>query len=368
MARIAYGVAGEGRGHATRSKAIARMLEARGHEVRFFTSAQGYDFLARSFPAVERIPRFGYFYRDGRLSYRETIARNLATIIRGPGILARIARRISSFAPHLAITDFEPFTARAAAALGIPFLSIDHSHFVLCFDVQAPPRFWRDDLLSRLLVKYYYRGQAETVVSSFFAPRLRPGIRARAVGPIIRDEIRHLDPRRRGHILVYVRRAGIARVAEVLRETPGRYRFYGDAPAAREGRIEFCGIDEEGFARDLASAEAVITTAGNQLVGEALFLGKPVLAIPEANTYEQYLNGHFLARSGCGESVAFEDLSPARVQAFLARIDAYAARIRRQDYSGNDAVLGIIERHLAVVGDQGRSIRGAVSRRGRMGS
>lgn len=353
MARIAYGVAGEGRGHATRSKAIAARLERR-HRVRLYTSGQAYDLLAPAFPSVERIPGFMYRYRKGRFSYGETIARNLATFLRGRRIIARVARRLEAFAPDLVITDFEPFTARAAAALGIPFLSIDHSHYLICCAVKAPPRFWLDDFASRLVVRGYYRGQAETIVSSFFFPPLRPGARARLVGPVIREEILRADPRCDGHVLVYVRRGGIRRVADVLRRTRGRYRFYGDVPPGRDGAIEFKGIDEEGFVRDLAGARAVLCTAGNQLVGEALFLGKPVLAVPEARNYEQHLNGLFLHASGCGESVAFEALSPARVERFVDRIDRYAARIRRDVYCGNDAVLRIIEGHL----DDGAPTRG----------
>ena len=45
---------------------------------------------------------------------------------------------------------------------------------------------------------------------------------------------------------------------------------------------------------------AVVSTAGNQLVGEALYLGKPVLVMPERVNFEQAINAHYLEQSGAG--------------------------------------------------------------------
>jgi len=41
--------------------------------------------------------------------------------------------------------------------------------------------------------------------------------------------------------------------------------------------LSFHPVDNDAFVRDLVTCEAAITTAGNQLIGEAFHLGKPVL-------------------------------------------------------------------------------------------
>lgn len=86
--------------------------------------------------------------------------------------------------------------------------------------------------------------------------------------------------------------------------TKGRLRIaygvmgYGRGHATRatayRGRIdnlEFRPPGNAEFIRDLAACRAVLSTAGNQLIGEAIHFRKPVLALPEA---------------------AFDRLSPAR--------------------------------------------------------
>lgn len=77
-------------------------------------------------------------------------------------------------------------------------------------------------------------------------------------------------------------------------------RMYGLGAQPRRGNLVFRDIDEHRFLEDLATCDAMISTAGNQLVGEALYLAKPVLVLPEARNFEQYINAHFLARSGAG--------------------------------------------------------------------
>ena len=47
MARILYGIAGEGAGHASRSKEVIRYLQKKGHELRIVSYDKGYDILSK---------------------------------------------------------------------------------------------------------------------------------------------------------------------------------------------------------------------------------------------------------------------------------------------------------------------------------
>jgi hypothetical protein len=67
---------------------------------------------------------------------------------------------------------------------------------------------------------------------------------------------------------------------------------------------------------DLASARAVVCTAGFTLLSEARHLGKPVLAVPNQGFFEQALNALYLRRSGKGDAV-FGPLTASAVARFL---------------------------------------------------
>ena len=131
------------------------------------------------------------------------------------------------------------------------------------------------------VVRAYYSQQRATIVSSFYAPRLKPGWEhARQVGVLLRPEIREAVPSRGGHLLAYFRRTAPAGALEALARCGLPVRVYGLDGAATTRNLQFRPISEAGFLEDLAGCEAVVSTAGNQLVGEAFHLGKPVLAIP----------------------------------------------------------------------------------------
>ena len=82
-------------------------------------------------------------------------------------------------------------------------------------------------------------------------------------------------------------------------------------------KAEFRGLSPDGFLRDLARADAVIAHAGNQLISEALHLGKPMLAIPVPSQHEQHVNGFYLERIGGGWSLTPEAVTGEKLEEFI---------------------------------------------------
>ena len=214
----------------------------------------------------------------------------------------------------------EPLLPRAAKKLGIPWISLDHQHLLTVSDFSTLPcRFrWRAMFL-RLSIPIFYSGQSGEAVSSFqhFPPRRgtqhipRLGVLLRRTVVEHREQI--CD---QGHVVVYVRKHAPDSLWKALAACGRRAIVYGlGAMSHSQGfdfaatDIQFKNISDEGFVADLASASCLITTAGNQLVGESLFLKKPVLAIPEDGNYEQELNALLVQRSGGGWSIKFEKLT-----------------------------------------------------------
>jgi len=156
-------------------------------------------------------------------------------------------------------------------------------------------------------------------VPSFFFPPLRPGHDADLVPPIIRPEVRATRPRSGDHVLVYLNHpAGSEPLLDTLRRVNARFVVYNvrppDAPEAYPN-LTFRPPGPH-FVDDLASARAVVCTAGFTLLSEARYLGKPVLAVPNQGFFEQALNALYLRSTGAGAAV-FGGLTAPAVERFL---------------------------------------------------
>lgn len=75
--------------------------------------------------------------------------------------------KIDKETPDLVITDFEPALPRAARQAGIPFISLDHQHFLLVSDLsKLPTDLQRHAFFMAQIVKGYCHGQVEEVLPS----------------------------------------------------------------------------------------------------------------------------------------------------------------------------------------------------------
>ena len=356
MARLAYAVSGEGLGHAARARTLVEELAAE-HEVLLYAPGQAYEMLAPcASPGrveVRAIPglRFRYSSRH-RLDYVATGAGSLGFLRRFPGLIRRVREELEEFEPDAVLCDFEPTLPRAAKPLGVPVISLDHQHFLETYDLGSlPARLRWYARLMGLTVPLFVRGQDHTIVSSFYFPPLRPGLTdVTQIGVLLRREIRHARPENGEHLLAYLRRFSGSRVLEVLSEAGCEVRVYGLGERPPQGNLRFLPVDVDRFAEDLARCRALVSTAGNQLIGEAQYLGKAVLAMPEPGNHEQEINGHFLARSGAGVTLPMEQLSAPQLRRFLDDADHFAERIDRRRLCGNPQALALLQGFLEPLG------------------
>ena len=84
MAKIIYGVAGEGAGHSSRAQEMVRHLERTGHKVVVVSYGQGVKNLSGTFDVVETEGLY-FSARDNKLSIPKTIRDNLAAVAGPPG-------------------------------------------------------------------------------------------------------------------------------------------------------------------------------------------------------------------------------------------------------------------------------------------
>jgi uncharacterized protein (TIGR00661 family) len=112
------------------------------------------------------------------------------------------------------------------------------------------------------------------------------------------------------------------------------------------GALHFKPFSEAGFITDLATCRAVIAGGGFTLMGEAVFLGKPMLAIPLDSQFEQLLNARYLEREGFGmwaESAG----DPGVLPRFLERVPACARALAGYHQKDNGEILAAVDAWLA---------------------
>lgn len=355
MAKIFYSMAGEGRGHATRVRAIVETLRHE-HEIVLFAPDEAHDLLASAYPPetghveVRRIPGLRFHYTRGRLDLTRSIACGLGFLWKLRGLIDQIKRAIDEEQPHLAIADFEPALPRAARACGVPVVSLNHQHFLIAYDLASLPVFLRGyAALMGCVVRAHDAGQVATIVSSFFRAPLRRGYEhVVQVGPLLRPELKLVRATRGEYLVSYLRKNSPPRVLDLLAASQREVRVYGLGERPPLGPLRFRPLNEQAFVSDLAGCAAVVGAAGNQTLGESLYFGKPVLALPEGQHHEQLINAHFLKSMGAGDWITVEAALPKHLAQFLGRLDEFQkqALIHLGRLDGTAQALAAIQRFL----------------------
>lgn len=334
MARIYYSMAGEGRGHAVRVRTLVEHLRY-DHELVLFAPDEAYEFLARFYGPphrvdnvqLMRIPGIKFHYTGGKLDLFKSVGFALS-YARGdlPTVVRAMTRRMEAEPPDLCISDFEPALPRAARLAQVPLLTIDHQHVLLAYDLRSLPLLLRRYAwwMSWSVRWYYGYGPYEAVASSFYSPPLKPGFgHVRQVGPMLRADLLGQTPGLEPFLLSYLRGNTPPRVVEMLAACGRPVRIYGLGERPPQGQVSFHAIDEHRFVEDLSHCAALVSAAGNQLLGEALYFGKPVFAIPEQMHHEQQINACFLRLLGAGDWTPLEAVQARHLTAFLDGMETY---------------------------------------------
>lgn len=354
MATIFYGVMGEGRGHAARAYSMTEALRSR-HRIFLYSSHDALEFLRDKYAdasdvVVREIPGVKFHYADNRLALTKTIGEGLKFWWNRRRLAKPILDDIEREQPSLVASDFEPLVARAAHRAGLPVLSLDHQHFLVAYDLSGLPvrHRWRARSM-RLAVWMFNIAEHKSVVSAFYRPPLRPGYEHMTqVGPLLRPAIRGRKPTRGDYLLCYFRRQTPESVVKMIAGLPIATRIYGLGQRPSLENAEFFAVDELSFTEALVHCQGVIAAAGNQLLGEALYLEKPFFALPEGKHFEQCINAHFLKQLGGGEWAPLEEVRLSHLDKFLANMPAYHQNLqgRQEEFDGTTAAAEAIEAML----------------------
>lgn len=339
--RVLYGVAGQGLGHATRSLVSIQHLRSRGHTVMVVASKQAVPCLRANLPNVTEIIGLRVRYEHGAMDLAGTLAMDLAALP-SMGRNAAAWRDAEVFDPQACLSDFESFPVLFASAHGLPCASIDNHHVITRY--AHPADVTRGDAIDYALMRGFVSvvspGCARYIVTSFFDAPTRPecSVDTVTVPPILRPAALAARPTYGEHVLVY-RTDGDERSLDALHAlAPRKFVVYG--MGVGDAIDENCVLrapSETRFLADIASARAVVATAGSSLLGECVALGKPVYAVPIQRQFEQILNARYIERLGYG--VARDSFDAGTLREFLDDAAGYAACLRAQARHDGNAAL-----------------------------
>jgi uncharacterized protein (TIGR00661 family) len=357
--RILYGVTGEGMGHATRSKVVCEHLVAAGHEVKIVVSGRAHAFLAKSFPDVVEIKGLTIRYVDNAMDRDGSIARNVLT---APQMLYANATRyfedVIHFEPDVVISDFDSFAWFYARRHDLPIVSIDNQQIIgRCkHDKVIKDGAKVDYQMTKAFVRAKLPGCDHYIITTFFFPPIKKKYAdtTTLVPPILRKPIIDAKPgaKRGDHVLVYQTSTSDTRLIPTLNDVKGeKFVVYGLRKKATHGNCTLKEFSEEGFVEDLASAKAVVANGGLSLLGEAVYLGKPVYSVPVQHQFEQVMNARYLEELGYGLHAV--SIDKAVLELFLREGDRYAARVAKHEQNGNEKLFTTVDALVKKLGKHG---------------
>lgn len=353
--RILYGVVGEGMGHAMRSRVVLEHLVSAGHEIEIMASGRASEFLRKRFDGVHRIHGLHMIYEENRVRKGKTLWSNVVAGVTGvPQNIAAYFDLVGEFRPEVVISDFESWTWLYGKNHHVPVISVDNMQIInrCAHPPEVIAGYEAEFQLAKAFVKAKLPWCAWYLVTTFFRPPVRKE-RTSLHAPILRPEILAATPSRGDHLLVYQTAEGNDALLATLARTGIECRVYGMRRGITEevveGSIRHRPFSEQGFIDDLASSRGVIAGGGFTLMGEAVFLRKPMLAVPLAGQFEQILNARYLEREGYGRwAPSLED--PATVRAFIDAIPACEERLAGYAQDGNRLLLGELDALLERAG------------------
>ncbi|MGB0734099.1 MAG: MJ1255/VC2487 family glycosyltransferase [Pontibacterium sp.] len=280
--RILYGVQATGNGHITRARSMAPELVARGVEVDFLFSGRAPEklFNMEVFGDYQTRQGLTFVQNHGRVALWPTVRKN--NIFR----CLNDARHLDLKDYDLVLTDFEPVSAWAAKLKGVRSVGVAHQ-YALCY-----PFVGDSNRMMGAMVRLF--APCDTAIGvhwhHFNKPILPPLITPQ-VHPISHDL---------GKVLVYLPLELPEALVVSLNSIPEvSFQVYCAVSEQNvRGNVVLNPFSRDGFQRDLAACDGVLTNCGFGLISEALQSGKRIYSIPTVGQVEQESNGRVLTALG----------------------------------------------------------------------
>jgi uncharacterized protein (TIGR00661 family) len=282
--KVLYGIQATGNGHITRAREIIPELRKKV-EVDVLVSGEQTE-LELPFEVKYKRKGYGFFFgNNGGIDLWKTWRKN--SVFR---FLSEI-RKLNLDPYDIIISDFEPITAWAARLQGKYSVGVGNQYALLSPWVAKPKSL---DVIGKAVIRYYaptrfhygmhYNSRHESIYK-----------------PVIREEIRRIEPANEDYYVVYLPSFSDKRVCQFLNHFPNtRWIVFSKKTktAYQESNVEIHPISDELFINKLGKASGVFCNAGFGLTTEAIYLQKKLIILPMKMQYEQQCNAFSLKQMG----------------------------------------------------------------------
>jgi uncharacterized protein (TIGR00661 family) len=319
-------VQGEGRGHMTQAQVLKDILEKQGHSIEavilgtskrrkvpayFFHSFQCpvYPFPSPNFTTdsehksirigatiAENLKKAPLFYRTLKQMHQCIMVHEPDSIINFYDILGGLYNMV--YRPKVRFT-----------AIGHQYLAF-HPGFTFANQKNI------SSFLFRLLTKITCLGADTTIALSLYPlPATKTDYKQKLWPPLVKERIKKIKVREDNFFLGYAVNSGYAQeIILTAKENPGsNIEVFWDNNEMPDHyqplpNLIFHQICEQHFIEKMASCKGFLTTAGFESIGEAMYMGKPILMVPVKGQYEQQCNALDAERAGAGKAAKNFDL------------------------------------------------------------
>lgn len=281
--KILFAIQGTGNGHLSRAKEIIPYLLKHADVDLLVSGTQSQIEL----PYIVKYKKRGISFTpgsNGKIDYRHTIT-NLK-----PWVLMKDIYQLPVSEYDLVLNDFEPISAWACKLKGKECVSLSHQAAFLSNATPRPDKksIWCEKLFSHYApcshhIGFHFKNYAQFIKT-----------------PIIRNDVRVLEPTELNHITVYLPACSLDFLVpflEKVKDVEWHVFSKNILPEFNHSNIKLLPITNDGYLKSLASSRGLLTGGGFEAPAEATYLNKKVLMIPIEGHYEQECN-----------SVAFKDL------------------------------------------------------------
>lgn len=324
--RILFVVQGEGRGHMTQALALAPILRKAGHEVVATLVGRSHRGIPPFFS--EKIgspihefdsPTFVMDKGQRSVMLGPTIRQNLKLIPNLRESFDLFDRIIEQEKPDVIVSFFEVMAGlyNHFREPRIPMVAVGHQYMFHHPAYPFPRDSTSDRMGARTFVSLSALGAARRLALSFYPAPAHGEQNIRVVPPLLRPELfdQPTDVEE-DFILIYLLNSGYA--ADVKRwhaANPDiRLECFWDrknveAVEQYTDNLTFHTLHDTKFLSMMARCRGLVCTAGFESISEALYLNKPVLAVPVEGHFEQYCNALDAVAYGAGTWNKTFDLS-----------------------------------------------------------
>lgn len=282
--KILYAIQGTGNGHLARASALIPAFEKFGQVDVLLSGVQSdieppfavkYNFHGLSF----------IFGEKGGPDVLKTFAN-----VRAWKLIQEV-RNLPVHEYDLVVSDFEVVSAWACLIRGKKCIGLSNQQ---ALTAPGAPQGWQGWLVGRIVLWLY---APASKAYGYHFERYNPNL----FTPVIRTEVRHMQPENLGHYTVYLPAHNDERIVRFLSSFPDvRWEVFSKhgSQTYTQGSVHVRPVNSLEFLESLRTCAGVFTAAGFGTNSEALYLGKKICVVPMSGQFEQHCNAKALKKLG----------------------------------------------------------------------